>query len=62
MVSTRKKRNQQKWWFSQVDETLNDFVVVNGTNVSAMENDALEQQTNGQHNGFEGLVGSASQN
>ena len=62
MVSTRKKKNQQKWRLRQVGETLNDFVVGNGTNVSAMENDTLEQQTNGQHNGFEGLVGSASQN
>ena len=43
-------------------ETLNDFINVKGTNVSAMEIAALEQQTNGQNNDFEGFVDSASQN
>ena len=62
MVSTRKKRNQQKKQLSQLNETLNDFITGNGTNVSAMENETLEQLTIGQHNDFERFVDSASQN
>ena len=46
---------------SLLNETLNDFFSGNGTSVSAMENETLEQQTNDQHNVFERFVGSASQ-
>ena len=42
--------------------TLNDFVIGNGTNVGAMENGTLEQQTNGNYNNFEKAVDRASQN
>ena len=45
-----------------MNEVLNDFVIVNGTNVSAKENETLEQQTKGQHNDFEKIVDSESQN
>ena len=46
MVSTRKKRNQQKRQFGQLNKTLNNFVNGNGTNVGVMENETLEQQNN----------------
>ena len=49
MVSTGKKKSQQKKKLSQLNRTLNDFVLVNGTNVGAMANEALEPQTNGHH-------------
>ena len=62
MVSTREKKNQQKKQLSQLNATLNDFVIGNGTNVSAMENETLEQQTNGHNNYFERIVDSATQN
>ena len=39
MVSPRKKKNQQKRQLSQLNETLNDFVIVNDANVSAMGNE-----------------------
>ena len=45
-----------------MNETLNDFSIGNGTNVDVMENEALEHQTDGQHNDFERFVDSASQN
>ena len=38
------------------------YIIGNGTNVSAKENETLEQQTNGQHNDFEMFVNSASRN
>ena len=38
MVSTRKKRNQQKKQLTQLDETSNDFVIGNSVNVSESEN------------------------
>ena len=37
MVSTGKKRNQQKRQLSQLDETLNDFVTGNSVNVNVSE-------------------------
>ena len=40
----------------------NDFVIGSDTNVSAMENETLEQQTNGHYDSFERIVDSASQN
>ena len=39
----------------------NDFVIGNGSSVSAMENETLEQQTNGLCNNFGRIVDSASQ-
>ena len=43
MVSTRKKENQQKKLLSQLDETLNDFVIGYGVNVIVWESENLEQ-------------------
>ena len=62
MVSKRRKKNQQKKQHSQLNETLNDFIIGNGTWVSAMQNKILGQQTNGPHNHFERLVDSSSRN
>ena len=59
MVSTRKKRNQQKKQLGQLNETSNDCII---GNKSAMDNEILEQQTNGQHDDFVRSVDSASQN
>ena len=61
MVSTRKKRNQRKRQSSQLYETLNDFIIGNGTKVIAMENETLEQQRNGSHIDFEVFDNSSSQ-
>ena len=62
MVSTRKKKNQQKRQLSQLDQTLNDFVVGNSVNVNVSESENLEQQTNGQPNDFERVENSARPN
>ena len=61
-TKTREKRTEEKRQLSPLNETLNDFIVGKGTNVSAMENETLEQQTNGQHNNVERFVDSAIQN
>ena len=53
MVSARKNKNQQKRHFSQLDETLNDFVIGNSVNVTVSENENLGQETNGQSNDTE---------
>ena len=37
MVSTRKKKSQNRKQLSQLDETLNDFVIGNGTTVLLWE-------------------------
>ena len=47
MVSTRKKKNQQKKQLSQTDETLVDFVIGRSVNVNVWESEILEQQANG---------------
>ena len=47
---------------SQLNETSNDVIIGNRADVSVMENEILEQQTNGQHYGFERFVDIASQN
>ena len=62
MVSTRKKKNQQKRQLSQLDETLNDFVIGNNVNVNVLENEHLEQETNGQSNDLERVGDSVRQN
>ena len=59
-VCLHKKRNQQKSILASC-EILNEFIIGNGTNVSAMEKETLQQQTNGQHNDLEMSVDSASQ-
>ena len=56
MVSTRKKKMQQKKRLSQLNETLNDLVIGNDTNVSAMRNVTFEPRTNGPDNNFERIV------
>ena len=57
MVSTRKKKIQQKNNLF----TVNDFVLGYGSNVSVMENETLEQQINGHYDNSEKIVNSASQ-
>ena len=39
MVSTRKKKNQNKNQLSQLNETLNDFVIDNGTTGNTVRNE-----------------------
>ena len=56
------EKSAEKEQLSQLNEALNDVNNGNGSNVSIMENETLEQQTNGQHNDFERFVDSASQN
>ena len=62
MVSTRKKKKQQKRQLSQLDETLNDSVIGNSVNVNISGSENLEQPTNGQLNDFERFGESARQN
>ena len=62
MVSTRKKKNQQKRQRSQLNETLNDFIIRNSTNMGVPENENLEQQASGRLREFEGIIDNASQN
>ena len=62
LVCTRKEINQQKRQLSQLDETLNDFVIDDIINVNVSENEKLEQQTNGQPNDFERVDNNARQN
>ena len=52
LVSTCKRRNQQKNQLSQLNETLNDFVIVINTNVGVMENETVEPQTDGRYNNW----------
>ena len=47
---------------SQLNETVNDYIIGNGTNVNVMMNGISEQQANGQLKDFERYVDSASQN
>ena len=56
------KRNHQKKQLSQLDETSKDFVIDNSANVNDSEIEKLEQQTNGEPNGFEKVDKSAHQN
>ena len=53
MVSTRKKRNQQKNQLIKLNETLNHFVRGSSTNVGAIGSETLEPQTNGYYNNLE---------
>ena len=47
---------------SQLNGTLNDFSIGSSTNLNAVENETLEQQTNGPHNDFERFNNSSSHN
>ena len=62
MVSTRKKKNQQKRQLSYLNETLNDFIHGSNTNMGVSETENLEQQASGRHRDFERIVDNASQN
>ena len=54
--STRKKRNQQKKQLNQLNETLNDLVIGNITNVNVIENESFESQIDGFFNNAERIV------
>ena len=56
MVSTRKKKNQQTRQFSQLNETLNDFIIGTKTNAGVLENVTLESQTDGHFSNLEKIV------
>ena len=56
MVSTRKKRKQQKKQLSQINETLHDFVIGSNTNVGVIENETLESQTDGHYSNSEKIA------
>ena len=62
MVSTRKKKNQQKRQHSHLDETLNDSAIGNSVNVNVSGSETFEQETNGQLNDFGRLGNSERQN
>ena len=62
VVSTRKKKIQQKRQHSQFDETLNDFVIGISANLYVSESESLKQQTKGQSNDFERVDRSVRQN
>ena len=52
MVTTRKKNPQHKKQLSQLNETLNDFVIGNNTNSIKTEDQTLEPQANNRSNIF----------
>ena len=56
MVSTRKRRNQQKKQFSQLNGTLKDFVIGSNINQDVTENETLEFQTDGRYDNTEKIV------
>ena len=62
MVSTRKKKSQQKRQLSQSNETLNDLVIGKSVNVNVSESENLEQRSNGSSNGSERVDNSVYQN
>ena len=61
-VSTRNKKNQQKWLLSQLDDTSTDIDIGNIVNVNVLESESLKQQTKGQPNDWEIIDLSARQN
>ena len=61
MVSTRRKKSQNKKQFIRLDDTLIDFVFGKGTTVNTMAKEALESQATGHHEDFERFVDNASQ-
>ena len=56
------EKNQQKKQLSQLDETLNDFVIGNDENVNVSENEKLGQKINGQCNDSEIIDNSVGKN
>ena len=52
MVSTRKKKHQNKGQLRQLNETLNDFIIGKNTAASAKENETLEPRTKTLPKGF----------
>ena len=62
MVSTRKKKSQNKKHLCQLIGTVFDFVIGNGTTVDTMRNEGSELQADGHHEYFGGIVDNASQN
>ena len=62
MVPARKNKSQNKKQLSQLDETLNDFVISSGTTVDTMRNEGLELQANGHDEDFGGIVNDVTQN
>ena len=56
MVSTRKKKGQNRKQLDPSDETLIDFVIGNGTTVNTMGNETLESQADGRHEDFQKVV------
>ena len=47
MVFAQKKKKNKKKQFSQLNETLNNFVIGNNTKISAIGNETLDPQANG---------------
>ena len=62
MVSTCKKKKQQKRQLSQLAEALNDLVIGNSVNENVLESEKLEQQNNAFSNDFEKIDNSVRQN
>ena len=60
MVSTRKKKNQQRRQFSQLNENVNDFVIADSNNISAIGNETLEPQASGRYNNAERIINGES--
>ena len=56
------KEESTETQLSHSSETSNDFIIVNGTNMSVIENETWKQQTNGHYNDFDRTFDSASQN
>ena len=52
MEFTQKKKQQHKRQLSQLNDTLNGFVIGNNINVSAVEDENLEPQTNSRFQNF----------
>ena len=52
MVSTRKKKHQDKKQLSLLNKTLNVFAIGTITNIKSIGNESLEAQTNGLSNNF----------
>ena len=52
MVSTRKKKHQNKKLLSKLNETSNDFIIGSDTNADKIENETVEPQTSGLVNSF----------
>ena len=52
MVSTRMKKSQKKMHLSQLDETLNDFVIGNGITEDIIRNEGSKLQADGHQEEF----------